>query len=106
MFDKPQAIKKIELVFDESETARTQEYLLRSSDKNGKSEEIVRQQWAFSLGATTREIEDHAVHISGATTLELTINPDISGRPVFASLASLRLACLQCFFVGCAGSSE
>jgi hypothetical protein len=48
------------LVFEETETERTQEFILRWSTDEGRSfREIVRQQWNLSPPATTREIEDH-----------------------------------------------
>jgi hypothetical protein len=45
VFDQPQRLKCISLVFDENETARTQEFVLRWSPDGGSSvKEIVRQQ--------------------------------------------------------------
>ena len=49
VFDQPQRLKHISLVFEENETARTQEFVLRwSSDSGSSFREIVRQQWNFS----------------------------------------------------------
>jgi hypothetical protein len=92
IFDKPQDIERIQLIFEEPETERTQEFVLRwSTDKGGVFREIVRQQWNFSPAART-ETESFAIQLSGATALELVINPDIQGSPARASLSSLRLA--------------
>jgi hypothetical protein len=45
VFDQPQRLKCISLVFEENETARTQEFVLRWSPDGGSSvKEIVRQQ--------------------------------------------------------------
>ena len=49
IFDEPQRITRIALVFEETETERTQEFVLRWSPDGGRSfREIVRQQWNFS----------------------------------------------------------
>jgi hypothetical protein len=93
VFDKPQKIRGIRLVFLEDEQERTQEFVLRwSSDSGHTYREIVRQQYNFSPPGTTQELEDYAVEIHGLTTLELTIVPDISERSAHASVAQLRLA--------------
>ena len=93
VFDEPQELKRISLVFEENEIARTQEFVLRaSSNAGGPFREIVRQQWNFNAPASTREIEDYSVELSDVALLELTIVPDISGGAVRASLKSLRLA--------------
>lgn len=92
-FDKPHSIKRIQLVFQEDERARTQEYVLRWSPDGGASwREIVRQQYNFSPPDSSREIEAYSVALDGLTTLELCIIPDISGGEARASLAQLRLA--------------
>ncbi len=93
LFDQPQRLKRIWLVFEETETPRTQEFVLRWSPDHGLSfREIVRQQWNFSPPMTVRETEDYAVDLTDVTVLELRILPDQSGGTVRASLASLRLA--------------
>jgi hypothetical protein len=93
IFDKPQRLKRISLVFEETEAQRTQEFVLRWSADGGHSfREIVRQQWNFSPPKTTREIEVYEVELSDVTVLELTIVPDISRGVARASLKSLRLS--------------
>jgi hypothetical protein len=93
LFDKPQKLTHIQLAFEETETTRTQEFVLRWSPDAGQSyREIVRQQWNFSPPETVREIEDYAVGLCDVTVLELNIVPDKSGGEARASLASLRLA--------------
>src|SRR5882724_9906373 len=62
VFDEPQRLKCILLVFEENETARTQEFVLRWSPDGGSSvKEIVRQQWNFSPPDTIREVEEYQV---------------------------------------------
>ena len=93
LFDKPQKLRRIWLVFEETETARTQEFVLRwSRDLGHTFQEIVRQQWNFSPLRTIREVENYAVELSNVTVLELEIVPDKSGGQAVASLKSLRLA--------------
>ena len=49
LFDHPQKVKRIPLVFEETEKTRTQEFVLRWSADLGRSfRDIVRQQWNFS----------------------------------------------------------
>jgi hypothetical protein len=93
LFDQPQKLKRIWLVFEETETQRTQEFVLRWSPDHGRSfREIVRQQWNFSPPLTVRETEDYTVELSDVTVLELRILPDQSGGTARASLASLRVS--------------
>jgi hypothetical protein len=93
LFDKPRRLKHIQLVFEEAERQRTQEFVLRWSPDGGASwREIVRQQYNFSPPPVRQELEDYSVDLDGVTTLELSIVPDISGGDARASLASLRLA--------------
>lgn len=89
LFDEPQEIRCISLVFEEEKAKRTQEFVLRSG---GPFREIARQQWNFSAPSSTREIEDYRVKLSKVTVLELTIVPDIGGGSACASLRQLRVA--------------
>ena len=93
VFDQPQRLKRISVVFEEKEIARTQEFVLRWSADGGNSfREIVRQQWNFSPPETIREIEEYQVELASVTVLELTIVPNVSGGSARASLKSLRLS--------------
>jgi hypothetical protein len=93
VFDQSQKLRHISLVFEEEQTPRTQEFVLRWSSDGGRSfREIVRQQWNFSPPETIHEVEEYQVELSGVTVLELIIVPDISGGMARASLKSLRLS--------------
>ncbi len=93
IFDQPQWLRRIRLLFIESDTARTQEFVLRWSPDGGRSFlEILRQQWNFSPPDAIREVEDYHVDLSGVSVLELSIVPDVSGGDAYASLSQLRLA--------------
>jgi hypothetical protein len=92
LFDQPQKITRISLVFEEYERERTQEFVLLWSSDGGQSyQEVVRQQYHFSPPGTVREIENYIVALDGLTTLELSILPDISGGAACASIAQLQL---------------
>lgn len=93
IFDQPQRLKRVRLVFEEHELERTQEFALRWSPDGGKSyHDVVRQQWNFSPSGTVKEVEDYRVELSGVTVLELNIEPNKSGGEARASLQQLRLA--------------
>ncbi len=93
LFDQPQKLRRIALVFEEEEAMRTQEFILRwSSNPAGPFREIVRQQWNFSPPASMREVEEYRVELADVAVLELTIVPNISGGTARASLRSLRLS--------------
>jgi hypothetical protein len=92
LFDEPQAIGHIHLVFEEERHDRTHEFVLRWSKDGGRSyREILPQQCTFSPPGATREVEDYTVNLDGVMALELTIVPDLGGGDARASLISLRL---------------
>jgi hypothetical protein len=93
LFDQPQRVRRMRLVFQEENQPRTQQFVLRWSPDGGQSyREVVRQQYNFSPPDTTSECEDYIVELDGVTALELNIVPDISGGPARAWLSELRLA--------------
>ena len=94
LFDAPQRIRRIRLLFDEQMgRGRTQEFVL-SWSPGGEQDyrEIVRQQYNFSPPDVTSEVEDYVVALDGVAALKLVIIPDISGGLACASLVQLRLA--------------
>ena len=93
LFSNPQQIRLIRLSFEERNIQRTQEYALRWSPDGGESfREIVRQQWNFNPDGAATETEEHHVNLTGVTTLELSIIPNISGGNAVASLSQFRMA--------------
>jgi hypothetical protein len=92
IFGTPQRLRSIRLAFEDRETSRTQEFVLRwSADVGQPFREIVRQQWNFSSPGGVREEEDYAVDLIEVGVLELIITPDKSGGEARASLAEMRL---------------
>ena len=93
IFDRPQRLRCVSLVFEEGETARTQEFVLRClSDGASTFKEIVRQQWNFSPPQSNREVEQYQVDLYNVEILELIIKPEIGGGVARASLKNLRLS--------------
>jgi len=90
IFDSPQILKFIHLVFTEEHQSRTQEFVLRwSAGERAPFKEILRQQYNFSPGSS--EIEDYVVNLENVKVFELEIVPSIDGGEIRASLAELRL---------------
>ena len=93
VFDNPQKITRIQLLFEELNQERTQEFVLRWLPEDSDAHrEIVRQQYNFSPPANTRELEDFTVNLDGVLILEMIITPDISGGNARASLKRMQLA--------------
>ena len=91
-FDAPQSLGVIRLVFDEAEYERVQEFTLQwSSDRGRTFYSLVRQQFTFSPTGAIRETENYAVDLKDVTDLELHLAPDVSRRPLVATLSELRL---------------
>jgi hypothetical protein len=92
LFDAPQKLRCIRLLFVEEAQARTQEYVLKWSPDGGMSwRDIARQQYNFSPPDTVRELEDYRVELDSVSALELRIVPEISGGGARATLAQLRI---------------
>jgi len=87
----PIAIRRIRLVFEEHSHARTQEFVVSASTRDGRRE-VVRQQFTFSPPGTTVEREEYATHLDGVSQLELAIIPAIDGSNAVASLREWRIA--------------
>ena len=93
ILDQTKTLRCISLVFEENETGRMQEFVLRwSPDRESSFKEIVRQQWTFSPPESIREVEIYQVDLSNVAVLELVIKPSIGGGLARASLKNLRLS--------------
>jgi hypothetical protein len=93
IFDRPERVHRIVLVFEEREVERSQEFVLSwRAGEAGPSREIARQQWNFSPSGSVREVEDYRVDLRDASVLELTIAPDRGAGAARASLAEWRIA--------------
>jgi hypothetical protein len=93
VFDRPQNVKLIRLVFREEDEERTQEFVLRWLSAADQSlREIVRQQYHFSPRGATEEVEEYRVDLQNMAILELAISPHLGDASVTASLMELRVA--------------
>jgi hypothetical protein len=92
LFDSPQNLRRIELLFVEELRERSQEFVLRRSSESGPLQEIVRQQFHFSPGGAVRQLESFTVSLANVRVLELHIVPDRSGGNALASLTLMRVA--------------
>ncbi len=93
VFDEPQRIRRVRIVFEETHAERTQEFALSwipAGETAGRF--LVRQQYTFSPGGATREVEEYAFDLQGLAVLDLEITPDISKGAAIASLVSLQVA--------------
>lgn len=90
-FDHPQSIKRIRLQFREDRVERSQEIALFATSQNSSRKELVRQQWVFSPGGATTEVEDYFFDLKALTVLELEIDPGRHDKHVFASLQSIQI---------------
>jgi hypothetical protein len=92
VFDRPQDLARVRLVFEAHGQERTQEFFLGwAAGATDEPREILRQQWNFSPEAAHEE-EDLEVTLTGVGVLELYLVPDITGGDATASLTELRLA--------------
>jgi hypothetical protein len=85
LFDVPQNISRISLLFEENTVSRTQQFSLSWQRVGEASAELVRQQFNFSPPGTTQEREDYQFSLEQVSVLKLVIIPDI-GKPALASL--------------------
>ena len=91
-FGHPRSIRKIRLEFEEKTTSRSQEFALTVTHADGSRQEIIRQQWSFSLGGSTTEVEEYPVQLDNVLSLELTVDPGRHDKSVFVTLKALRIA--------------
>jgi hypothetical protein len=95
-FDQPVAISRLQLHFIDRAAERSQEFAICATNDGGELREVVRQQFTFSPGGSTEEIEDYAVALDAVTQLEIRIDPDRAHDPAhsqnYASLQSLHIS--------------
>src|SRR5207245_9949038 len=77
VFDRPQWLRRIWLLFIEPDVARTQEFVLSWSSDGGRSfREILRQQWNFSRPGAIRDTKNYHLQLSGLPHLHPSLVPD------------------------------
>lgn len=90
-FDEPRSVRRIRLTFSEREQ-RSQEFCLSAIDAASQRRLIARQQWNFSPGGSTLEVEDYSVNLPEIAALELEIDPGRHDRHAVATLQSFSVA--------------
>jgi hypothetical protein len=91
-FDAPQSIRRIRVEFREQHRERAQEFALFATSAANQRREIVRQQWTFSPGGSTTEVEDYSVDLPATLSLELQIDPGRHDKSAIATLESISVA--------------
>jgi hypothetical protein len=89
-FDEPRPLHRIRLEISDP-GPRSQEFCLSAIDAANQRRLIARQQWNFSPGGSTLEVEDYSVNLLEIAALELEIDPGRHDREAIATL--------QCFAV-------
>lgn len=96
LFDEVVNFRKIQVHIIERAAERMQELTILAGAEISAMREVVRQQFTFSPGGSTEEIEEFGVELTGVRVLELRIDPDRSHdaghSQNYASLMSLKLA--------------
>lgn len=95
-FDEALAVRRIQVHVVERAAERTQEFALYAGASAAQMREVVRQQFTFSPGGSTEEIEELQVVLDGVRVMELRIDPDRAHDPK----ASVNYASLMAFRVG------
>jgi len=90
-FDEPRALRRIRLEFCER-GHRSQEFCLTAIDAANQRRLIARQQWNFSPGGSTIEVEDYLVTLLEIAALELEIDPGRHDPQAVATLHSIAVA--------------
>jgi len=90
-FDQPRSLRRIRLEFRESRVERSQEFAV-SVVTGGQKRQVVRQQFTFSPGGATTEVEDYTVSLPEVSALQLTIDPGRHDQHAYASLQSIAMA--------------
>src|SRR5438094_10462076 len=76
LFEAPQRLRRIRLLFGEEKEARTQEFVVRwSPTADGSSRDIVRRQYHFSPTGATEEIQEYRGEVADETALDHQILP-------------------------------
>jgi hypothetical protein len=90
-FDDATAVRRIRLQFREERLERSQEIALFATFANQSRKELARQQWVFSPGGATTELEDYFFDLKDVTSIELQIDPGRHDRQVYATLEAIQI---------------
>ena len=92
-FFTPMHVRRLRLVFSETQQSRTQEFTVWATLHRGEQhKEVVRQQFNFSPQGATQEVEEYATDLADVSVLEVRIVPSIDGAPSLPRLTEFRVA--------------
>ena len=95
-FAAPQRVARVWIHIVDRVSERSQELSLWAASAGSELREVRRQQFTFSPGGSTEEVEDFRVALDAVTVIELRLDPDRSHTPaeaqMFAVLKSFWLA--------------
>src|SRR5262249_21241758 len=93
IFDRPQRLHRIVLVFEERQVERSQEFVLHwRAGETGPSRGDARPQWKFSPSGSVSQGGGQYVDLADVSALELPISPDRGAGIACASLSQWRIA--------------
>ena len=90
-FNRPQAVRRIHLQFQEERVERSQEIAIFATSTGSQRRELVRQQWVFSPNEATTETEEYFFDLQDVLVVDLEIDPGRHDKSVFASLKSIQI---------------
>ncbi len=90
-FDAAIAVKRVMLHFREQQHERSQEFSLHAEVMGGQQREVVRQQWNFSPGGSSEQLENYVVNLEQVAALTLWIDPDRGQNRYPATLHAFRV---------------
>lgn len=86
-------VRRLCVVSSEVEQTRTQEMAIWVSLRGGeRHREVLRQQFTFSPGGATEEVEEYDLELEEVSTIQLRIVPSIDGRSAVARVDDVRVA--------------
>ena len=92
-FHRATSLSRMRVCSVEREQSRTQEMTVWATLNRGEQHrELVRQQFTFSPGGATEEVEEYEFDLQSVSAIQVRIVPSIDGRPAVARVSDLRFA--------------
>lgn len=92
-FRHPMSVSRVRVVSCETDQSRTQEITIWASLRRGeRHREVLRQQFNFSPGEATEQVEEYALQLEEVSALHVRIVPCVNGRRAVARVSELRVA--------------
>ena len=92
-FHRPTAVRRLRVRSIETEASRTQEMTVWACLHRGeRHREVLRQQFNFSPGGATDEIEEYGLELDDVSAIQVRVVPSIDGCYATAHVSELRVA--------------